>query len=187
MAAHRRRAGPCLSGSGSLRDTGLTLEQTGLALGALGAGFVMAAPVLPVVLDRIPPRHVMAVGLTVEAGAYFLLFHATSLTTALPAAAALGMAGSVLLAVPPTALPREVRNAVLGRVGAVFLTAEAAATLLGAIVGPFVAQAAGIPGVASGTGTRDWDGRGSSLKRNSRPHASRRVSCQLPAASRIAG
>ena len=40
-------------------------------------------------------------------------------------------------------------NQVLGRVGAVFLTCEAAATLLGAAAGPFLAQAAGLVAVAA--------------------------------------
>jgi hypothetical protein len=35
-------------------------------------------------------------------------------------------------------------GAVLGRVSAVFLTAEAAATLIGSVAGPFLAQAANL-------------------------------------------
>jgi len=49
--------------------------------------------------------------------------------------------------VPQTTLQRVIPNAALGRVGAVFLTGEAAATLLGAGAGPFFAQAAHISGV----------------------------------------
>jgi predicted MFS family arabinose efflux permease len=49
--------------------------------------------------------------------------------------------------VPQTTLQRVIPNAALGRVGAVFLTGEAAATLAGAATGPFLAQAAHISGV----------------------------------------
>ena len=44
---------------------------------------------------------------------------------------------------------RVIPNAVLGRVSAVFLTGEAAATLTGAVAGPFLAQAAQFTGVAT--------------------------------------
>ena len=58
------------------------------------------------------------------------------------------MFGSMSLVVPQTAVQRVIPNAVLGRVTAVFLTAEAAATLTGAVAGPFLAQAAQLEGVA---------------------------------------
>ena len=46
-------------------------------------------------------------------------------------------------------MQRVIPNAVLGRIGAVFLTGEAAATLAGAATGPFLAQAAGLTGLAA--------------------------------------
>jgi predicted MFS family arabinose efflux permease len=58
------------------------------------------------------------------------------------------MFGSMSLVIPQTAVQRVIPNAALGRVSAVFLTGEAAATLLGAAAGPFLAQAAGLDGVA---------------------------------------
>ncbi|HUZ54844.1 MAG TPA: hypothetical protein VMU94_20250 [Streptosporangiaceae bacterium] len=51
--------------------------------------------------------------------------------------------------IPQTAMQRVIPNAVLGRVSAVFLTGEAAATLVGAVAGPFLAQAAHFAGVAT--------------------------------------
>jgi predicted MFS family arabinose efflux permease len=45
-------------------------------------------------------------------------------------------------------MQRAIPNAALGRVGAVFLTGQAAATLAGATAGPFLAQAAHLSGVA---------------------------------------
>ena len=46
-------------------------------------------------------------------------------------------------------MQRAIPNAALGRVGAVFLTAQAAATLAGATAGPFLAQAVHLTGVAA--------------------------------------
>jgi hypothetical protein len=50
--------------------------------------------------------------------------------------------------IPQTALQRVIPNAVLGRIGAVFLTGEAAVGLLGAVGGPFLAQVIQLPGLA---------------------------------------
>lgn len=51
--------------------------------------------------------------------------------------------------IPQTAVQRVIPNAVLGRVTAVFLAAEAAATLAGAVVGPVLAQAVQLAGLAA--------------------------------------
>lgn len=124
-------------------------EHTGLLLSGLGAGFLLGAPTLRVLLNRVQPRDLLTATLTATAAAYFLLFTASSLTTALPAAVAIGMFGSMSEVIPQTAMQRVIPNAVLGRVSAAFLTGEAAATLLGAIAGPFLAQAAHLSGVAT--------------------------------------
>jgi MFS family permease len=117
-------------------------EHTGFLLSCLGAGFLLGAPVIRALLDRAQPRNLLTASLTATAGAYFLLFTSSSLATAMPAAVAVGMFGSVSLAIPQTALQRAIPNAALGRVSAVFLTGQAAATLIGALAGPFLAQAA---------------------------------------------
>jgi predicted MFS family arabinose efflux permease len=124
-------------------------EQTGFLLSCLGAGFLVGAPILRALLDRIQPRTVLTASLTGTAVAYFLLFTSSSLATALPAAVAVGMFGSMSLVIPQTVMQRVIPNAVLGRVSAVFLTGEAAATLTGAVAGPFIAQAADLTGVAA--------------------------------------
>jgi predicted MFS family arabinose efflux permease len=54
-----------------------------------------------------------------------------------------------LLAVLQTAMQRVIPNALLGRIGAVFLTGAAAATLGGAAAGPVLAQAAGLTATAA--------------------------------------
>lgn len=53
------------------------------------------------------------------------------------------------LVTPHTATQRVIPDAALGRVSAVFLTGEAAAALIGAVAGPFLAQAAHLTGLAA--------------------------------------
>jgi predicted MFS family arabinose efflux permease len=124
-------------------------EHTGFLLCGLGVGFLTGAPPLRLLLDRVQPRILLAATLAANAAAYVALFVSTSLATALPAAVAVGLFGSMSLVIPQTTVQRVVPNAVLGRIGAVFLTGEAAATLAGAAAGPFLAQAAGLTAVAA--------------------------------------
>jgi MFS family permease len=124
-------------------------EHTGFLLSALGAGYLIGAPVIRRLLDRAQPRNLLAATLALTAAAFFALFASSGLATALPAAVAVGLFGSMSLVIPQNTLQRVVPNAALGRVGAVFLTGEAAATLLGAAAGPFVAQVAHLTGVAA--------------------------------------
>jgi predicted MFS family arabinose efflux permease len=90
----------------------------------------------------------LTVTLTATAVAYFVLFTSSSLVRALPAAVAIGMFGSMSEVIPQTTMQRVIPDAALGRVSAVFLTGEAAASLLGAVAGPFLAQAIHLPGIA---------------------------------------
>ncbi|HET9970814.1 MAG TPA: MFS transporter, partial [Streptosporangiaceae bacterium] len=124
-------------------------EHTGFVLCGLGAGFLAGAPALRLLLDRVQPRILLAATLAANAVAYLGLFTSTALATALPAAVAIGLFGSMSLVIPQTTVQRVIPNAVLGRIGAVFLTGEAAATLAGAAAGPFLAQAAGLTAAAA--------------------------------------
>jgi predicted MFS family arabinose efflux permease len=124
-------------------------EHTGLMLSCLGAGFLLGAPVIRAFLDRAQPRNLLTASLTATAGAYLLLFTSSSLTIALPAAAAVAMSGSMSLVIQQTVLQRVIPGALLGRVSAVFLTGEAAVTLVGSVAGPFLAQAAGLAAAAT--------------------------------------
>jgi predicted MFS family arabinose efflux permease len=124
-------------------------EHTGFLLCGLGVGFLASAPVIRLLLDRLQPRILLTATLTACAAAYLGLFTSSALATALPAAAAVGLFGSMALVIPQTTMQRLIPNAVLGRIGAVFLTGEAAATLAGAAAGPFLAQAAGLTAVAA--------------------------------------
>jgi MFS family permease len=124
-------------------------EHTGFLLSALGVGVLLSAPVLRALLDRGQPRTLLTVTLAATAVAYFALFTSSSLLTALPAAVAIGASGTMSEVIPQTAVQRVIPNAALGRVSAVFLTGEAAATLLGAVAGPFLAQAVHLLGIAA--------------------------------------
>ena len=123
--------------------------RTGLLLSCLGAGFLLGAPVVRVCLERAGPRNLLAVTLAATAAAYFLLFTSTSLATALPAAVAVAAFGSMSLVIQQTTLQRVIPGAALGRVSAVFLTGGAAATLIGSVAGPFLAQAANLTAAAA--------------------------------------
>ena len=123
-------------------------ENTGFVLSALGVGFLLAAPLLRALLDRVQPRILLTATLTATAAGQFGLFTSTSLVTALAAAVAIGTFGSMSEVIPQTALQRVIPNAVLGRISAVFLTGEAAVGLLGALAGPFLAQAIHLTGLA---------------------------------------
>jgi predicted MFS family arabinose efflux permease len=115
--------------------------QLGFLLSALGVGFLLGAPLVRLLVDRGQAKHILAVSLATSAFGYFLLFHSSSLVTALAAALVIGLTGSIILVTPQTVVQRMLPNSVLGRVSAVFFTGEAVATLLGALLGPAVAQA----------------------------------------------
>jgi|HubBroStandDraft_1064217.scaffolds.fasta_scaffold10212_5 predicted MFS family arabinose efflux permease len=83
------------------------------------------------------------------AASYWLLFHSLSLRAALPAAVAVGLFGSMSLVIAQTTVQRVIPNQALGRVSAVFLTGEAAATLAGALAGPILAQTVDLHGLAA--------------------------------------
>jgi len=124
-------------------------EDTGFLLACLGTGFLIGAPVIRAQLDRAQPRQLLTATLTATAAGYYLLFTSSSLAIALPAAVAVGMTGSMSLVIPQTIVQRVIPSTALGRVSAVFLTGEAAATLSGAVAGPFLAQAAHLTAAAT--------------------------------------
>ncbi|GGU33121.1 MFS transporter [Lentzea flava] len=123
--------------------------QIGLVLSALGAGF-LAGAVLVRWSDRLQLRTVLAGAQLATAGGFALLFSARELGVAVVAAVVIGAFGSVTVVAPQIAVQRSVDNDQLGRVSAVFLAVEALATLIGAIVGPWVAQSVSLHFAAMG-------------------------------------
>jgi len=124
-------------------------SATGFVFAALGAGFLIGAPILRLTLDRFSARYLLSATLAATAASYWLLFHSSSLWAALPAAVAVGMFGSMSLVIPQTTVQRVIPNTALGRISAVFLAGEAAGTLAGAVAGPVLAQAAHLAGLAA--------------------------------------
>ena len=124
-------------------------RPTGFLFAALGVGFLAGAPMLKITLDRFCTRYLLFCTLAATAGSYALLFHSSSLMTALPPAVAVGLFGSMSLAISQTTVQRVIPNAALGRVSAVFLTGEAAATLAGALAGPVLAQTIHLAGLST--------------------------------------
>ncbi len=121
-----------------VRDLGGS-AQVGMVLSALGAGFLGGAVIVRW-LGRIQLRTVLAVAQLATAAGFALLFSANELITAMIAAVLIGVFGSVTVVAPQTALQRTVDNGQLGRISAIFLMVEAAATLVGAIAGPWLAE-----------------------------------------------
>jgi predicted MFS family arabinose efflux permease len=119
-------------------------RQAGVLLLALSAGYLTGAPLIRRFLTAATPRYLLSTSLVISAIAYSLMFGSASLAQATPAAFTLGLAGSTALAGIQTTIQRLIPDGVLGRVSAAFVGAEAAATLLGSVTGPVIAQLAGI-------------------------------------------
>jgi MFS family permease len=119
-------------------------EQAGLVVSALGVGFLIGAPLIRVLVDRVQPKHLLAAALAATAIGFYLLFMSSALVMASVAAVVIGVFGSMVLVTPQTTLQRVLPNEVLGRVSAVFFTGEALATLVGSVAGPALASRGGI-------------------------------------------
>ncbi len=128
-------------------------RQAGLVVSALGVGFLIGAPLIRVLVDRVQPRWLMTGSLTGTGLGFCLLFTAPALSRALAAALTVGVFGSMTLITPQTTLQRTLPNDVLGRVSAVFFTAEALATLAGSVAGPTLAEHSGITTLALAAST----------------------------------
>ncbi|MEV0829692.1 MFS transporter [Nonomuraea rubra] len=119
--------------------------EVGYLLSALGLGFLLGAPVSRRLADRFAPRRVIATAQALVGVAFLLLFNSTSLPAALAAAVLLGLPGVTVLVAVQTYVQRATPGHLLGRVTAVFLTVEAAATMTGAFAGPALSELSGLP------------------------------------------
>ncbi|MCF6476691.1 MFS transporter, partial [Nonomuraea sp. MG754425] len=119
--------------------------EVGYLLSALGLGFLIGAPVSRRLVDRFAPRPVVATAQALVGAAFLLLFNSASLPVALAAAVLLGLPGVTVLVAVQTHVQRATPGAILGRVTAVFLTVEAAASMVGAFAGPALSEASGLP------------------------------------------
>ncbi|HEX6341144.1 MFS transporter [Umezawaea sp.] len=106
-------------------------------LSALGVGFLLGAPLVRALVDRVSPGYLLGGTLAATAVGFGLLFGSTPMATALPAAVVTGAFGSTALVVVKTSVRRITPNELLGRVGSALFTAEAVA----AFAGPVIAEA----------------------------------------------
>lgn len=124
-------------------------EQLGFVLSALGVGFLLGAPLVGLLVEHSQPKYSLAASLATTAFTYFLLFHSSTVTVALAAAVIMGVTGTIDLSLPQAVVQRMLPHFVLGRVNATFFMGEAISTLLGALLGPVLAQATSLPMTAT--------------------------------------
>jgi MFS family permease len=122
--------------------------QTGLVMSALGVGFLLGAPVIRILVDRVQPGYLLCASLTATAIGFLLLFASRSMLSAVLAAVVIGVFGSMVLVTAQTTVQRVTPNEVLGRISAAFFTGEAIATFLGALAGPAIAQSSSLAAAA---------------------------------------
>ncbi|HEX3648682.1 MAG TPA: MFS transporter [Pseudonocardiaceae bacterium] len=119
----------------------------GWQLSALGAGYLVGAPVGGRLVRDRPPRLPLTVGLLAVGACFAVLANAPTIQVAIVATGLAGLPGAVLLVTVETAIQRGSPLALLGRVGAAFYTGGAAADLAGALVAAGVAGSARLPAV----------------------------------------
>jgi MFS family permease len=106
----------------------------GVQLSALGAGFLLGAPLAGLFTDR-PPRVPLVLGPAGVGGCFAVLANAPTAVVAVVATGLAGLPASLLLVTVETTVTRATPAPLRGRVGAVFLAGNAAAELVGALVG----------------------------------------------------
>jgi predicted MFS family arabinose efflux permease len=115
----------------------------GFLVAATGAGYLAGAPLGRALYRDAILRVLVAASLLVTAVAYAAWFSVTNLDLALMLAAVTGMSAMVFLIARLTCLQRRTPDAVLGRVSAICLAAEALAGVAGAAVGGVLAGLVG--------------------------------------------
>jgi len=115
----------------------------GFLVAATGAGYLAGAPLGRALYRDTILRVLVAASLLVTAAAYAAWFSMTNLDLALILAAVTGMSAMVFLIARLTCLQRCTPDAVLGRVSAICLAAEALAGVAGVAVGGVLAGLVG--------------------------------------------
>ncbi|HKN97923.1 MAG TPA: MFS transporter [Pseudonocardiaceae bacterium] len=119
----------------------------GWQLSALGAGFLVGAPLGGRLVRDRPARWPLSGGLAGVGVCYAVLANAPAIPVAIVATGLAGLPGSVLLVTVETAIQRGSPPEPLGRVGAAFYAADAAADVAGALLGAGFAGSARLPTV----------------------------------------
>lgn len=107
----------------------------GVQLSALGAGFLIGAPLGGRLVRHRPPRLPLALSLAGVGACYAVLANAPAIPVAVLATGLAGLPGSVVLVTVETAIQRGAPQELLGRVGAAFYAGGATADVLGALLG----------------------------------------------------
>lgn len=107
----------------------------GVQMSALGAGYLVGGPVGGRLVRDRPPAVPLALGLAGVGACFTVLANAPNAATAVLATGLAGLPGSLLLVTVETTIQRTTPGPLRGRVGAVFFASDAAATLVGALVG----------------------------------------------------
>ncbi|GAB3014799.1 MFS transporter [Streptomyces pseudoechinosporeus] len=127
--------------TGHLNAPGYTV---GYLISGLGAGFVVGSAVSRRVIARFGTRHILGATQLANGAAYFALFNAPNLPTAIAAAALIGLPGSILLISVETHIQRTAPPAMLGRISALFFAVDSLAAVVGALCAPALVTALGL-------------------------------------------
>jgi MFS family permease len=127
--------------TGPLNAPGYTV---GYLISGLGAGFVVGSAISRRVIARFSTRHILSTTQLANGAAYFALFNAPNLPTAIAAAALIGLPGSVLLISVETHIQRTAPPAMLGRIGALFFAVDSLAAVVGALCAPALVTTFGL-------------------------------------------
>jgi predicted MFS family arabinose efflux permease len=120
-------------------------------LSALGAGFLLGGPLAGRFVRDRPPRGPLTIGLAGVGACFAVLANAPTLPVAILAAGLAGLPASLLLITVSTTIQRATPAPLLGRVGGTFYTCDAAAGVVGALVGAALGHPAALPTVLTGS------------------------------------
>ncbi|HEX5116243.1 MAG TPA: MFS transporter [Pseudonocardiaceae bacterium] len=124
-------------------------DAIGVQLSALGAGYLIGAPLGGRLARDRPPRVPLTIGMGGIGVCFAVLANAPTIPVAIVATGLIGLPGSVLLVTIETAIQRGSPAELLGRVGAAFYAGDAAADVAGALLGAGFAGSAALPTVLS--------------------------------------
>jgi predicted MFS family arabinose efflux permease len=129
-------------------------RDLGWLLSALGAGYLLGAPLAVRLAGRVALRPLLCAVLAAIGGCFLVLFNLPVLWVDLLAIGLAGIPGAGFLLAVQTQVQRRTPDRLLGRVGASFLTAQTGAAVAGAALGGALGHGAGLPitlNVASAT------------------------------------
>lgn len=132
----------------AVRDLGLSPQAVGVTLGCYGAGMVVGALLAPRVIGRLPFGRAIQLGPAVSVLAMGTMVATLVVPTALFAGLSFFLfgAGPIIWTITTTTLRQAITpGQMLGRVGSVFLTANAGARPIGAGIGALVGGLWGEP------------------------------------------